>query len=217
MGANERVTMGAIGCGGRGRFVTQQLLEQKAEFSFLCDPDASQIAKAQVLLPTSVDSDKDFRRAIDRKEDPRAPDRDARPLATVLPMILAVQAGKDVYIEKPTAYTVGESRAMVEAAKKTKCIVQIGTQQGAANTTAGPSRRFARARSARSPMPASGTSSTTRGQKEAAGRSALATHPIAPRRWAWITTYGLARLPQGRSTPTASTGTTPTSGTIPVA
>ena len=128
LGANERVTMGLIGCGGRGRFVTQQLLEQKAEFSFLCDPDVSQIAKAQGLLPTGVDSDKDFRRAIDRKE------IDALLIATpdhwhALPVILAVQAGKDVYIEKPTAYTIGESRAMVEAAKKTKCIVQIGTQQ----------------------------------------------------------------------------------------
>jgi len=46
-----------------------------------------------------------------------------------LPFIHAVQAGKDVYMEKPTAYTVAESRAMIEAAKKTKCIVQIGTQQ----------------------------------------------------------------------------------------
>ncbi len=39
------------------------------------------------------------------------------------------QAGKDVYVEKPLATSIGEGRAMVEAAKKYKRIVQIGTQQ----------------------------------------------------------------------------------------
>lgn len=128
LGSNERVTMGAIGCGGRGRHDLQQLVGQGASFSFLCDPDASQIERAQGLLPSTVGSDKDYRRLLDRKE------IDAVLIATpdhwhALPFIHAVQAGKDVYLEKPTAYTVGESRAMVEAAKKTSCIVQLGTQQ----------------------------------------------------------------------------------------
>lgn len=128
LGANERVTMAIVGCGGRGRFVTQRLLEHKADVSFVCDPDANQIAKAQSLLPAKVEADKDFRKAIERKE------VDAVLVATpdhwhALPFIHAVQAGKDVYLEKPTAYSVAESRAMVEAAKKTTCVVQIGTQQ----------------------------------------------------------------------------------------
>jgi len=207
-GANDRVTMGVIGCGGRGRFVAQQLLEQKAEFSFLCDPDVSQIAKAQALLPTSVDSDKDFRRAIDRKE------VDALLIATpdhwhALPMILAVQAGKDVYIEKPTAYTVGESRAMVEAAKKTKCIIQIGTQQ-----RSGQHYREAVEKIRKGEI---GTvSSTIHRVKAADDQPALATRPMVPHRRALIMTSGLAQLPKGHLTPTAFTGTTFTSGTMRV-
>lgn len=127
-GANERVTLAVIGCGGRGRFVTQRLLEKQADISFLCDPDPRQIAKAQMLLPSSVDSHKEFRRAIDRRE------TDAVLVATpdhwhALPFLHAIQAGKDVYLEKPTAYTVAESRVMLEAARKSKCVVQIGTQQ----------------------------------------------------------------------------------------
>ena len=128
VGANERVAMAVVGCGGRGRFVTERLLENGADITFLCDPDPAQIAAAQKLLPSSVDSLKDFRAAIDRKE------TDAVLIATpdhwhALPFIYAVEAGKDVYQEKPTALTIAESRAMVIAAKKTGSIVQIGTQQ----------------------------------------------------------------------------------------
>ncbi len=46
-----------------------------------------------------------------------------------LPTIHACQAGKDVYIEKPLAHSIGEGRAMVQAAEKYNRIVQIGTQQ----------------------------------------------------------------------------------------
>lgn len=127
-GSGERVTLGVIGCGGRGRFVMQRLLEKKADFSCLCDPDANQIARAKKLLPGAVASEKDFRRVLDRKE------VDAVLIATpdhwhALPFVAAVQAGKDVYMEKPTAYSVAESRAMVDAANRSKCVVQIGTQQ----------------------------------------------------------------------------------------
>ena len=48
-----------------------------------------------------------------------------------LPTILACEAGKDVYVEKPLAYSVSEGRAMVNAARRTGRIVRIGTQQRA--------------------------------------------------------------------------------------
>jgi predicted dehydrogenase len=68
---------------------------------------------------------KDFREVLDRK------DIDAVVVATpdhwhAIPTILACQAGKDVYCEKPLAYRVAEGRAMVDAANKHKRITQMG-------------------------------------------------------------------------------------------
>jgi predicted dehydrogenase len=128
VGANDRVTVGIVGCGGRGRFVAQRLVGQGADVAAACDPDPGQIGKLQSVLPSKAAEEKDFRRLLDRK------DVDAVLIATpdhwhALPFVSAVRAGKDVYMEKPTAYTVAESRAMVEAAKTSKSIVQIGTQQ----------------------------------------------------------------------------------------
>ena len=50
-----------------------------------------------------------------------------------LPMVLACQAGKDVYVEKPVSLTIGEGRKMVEAARKYERVVQVGTQQRSDN------------------------------------------------------------------------------------
>ncbi len=46
-----------------------------------------------------------------------------------LPAIQAVQAGKDVYVEKPVAHNVAEGQAMLRAARKTNRIMAVGTQQ----------------------------------------------------------------------------------------
>ncbi len=45
---------------------------------------------------------------------------------------MACQAGKDVYVEKPLAISIGEGRAMVESARKYNRVVQMGTQQRSA-------------------------------------------------------------------------------------
>jgi predicted dehydrogenase len=70
---------------------------------------------------------KDFREGLDRK------DIDAVVIATpdhwhALQMLLACQAGKDVYVERPTARTIEESKRMVEAARKYNRVVQVGTE-----------------------------------------------------------------------------------------
>jgi len=70
---------------------------------------------------------KDFRRVTDRT------DIDACLVATpdhwhALPTIMACQAGKDVYVEKPLATSIGEGRAMLDAARKHNRVVQMGTQ-----------------------------------------------------------------------------------------
>ena len=70
---------------------------------------------------------KDFRRVLDRK------DVDMVLIATpdhwhALPMVMACQAGKDVYVEKPLAKTIDEGRAMLEAARQHNRVVQMGSQ-----------------------------------------------------------------------------------------
>jgi predicted dehydrogenase len=49
-----------------------------------------------------------------------------------LTMIMACQAGKDVYVEKPLSLTLEEGRLMVNAARKHNRVVQVGTQQRSA-------------------------------------------------------------------------------------
>ena len=73
------------------------------------------------------DTVKDFRRVLDRK------DVDVVLIATpdhwhALPTVMACQAGKDIYVEKPLAKTIDEGRAMLEAAKRHQRVVQMGSQ-----------------------------------------------------------------------------------------
>ena len=80
------------------------------------------------LSPEKVKTYKDFRKLLEHK------DIDAVIVATpehwhAIPMIAACEAGKDVYVEKPTSHTILEGRRMVEAANKNNRVVQCGTQQ----------------------------------------------------------------------------------------
>ena len=75
---------------------------------------------------------RDFRRVLDRQ------DIDAVIVGTpdhwhALPTVMACQAGKDVYVEKPLALTIGEGRVMVDAARTHNRVVQMGTQQRSAH------------------------------------------------------------------------------------
>ena len=129
-GANERFVLGLIGCGGRGQDLMKHFAQQGAVFHAVCDPDESRMEQARAVTAGSAERMKDFRRLLESKE------IDAVVVATpdhwhALPTILACGAGKDVYVEKPLAYSVVEGRAMVEAARRTGRIVQIGTQQRA--------------------------------------------------------------------------------------
>ena len=70
----------------------------------------------------------DFRRVLDQK------DLDAVIIATpdhwhAVQTIMACDAGKDVYIEKPFSYTIREGRRMVQAARRNDRVVQVGTQR----------------------------------------------------------------------------------------
>ena len=127
LGANERINVGIIGCGGRGSADWQRFLKQ---------PDVNPVAACDVYGPflakltegTPVAPLKDFRRLLDRK------DIDAVIVATpdhwhALHAVMACEAGKDVYCEKPLSLTVREGRLMADAAHNHGRIVQTGSQQ----------------------------------------------------------------------------------------
>jgi predicted dehydrogenase len=131
-GANEKVNVAIIGCGGRGRFILRVMLEDAgANCTALCDLDESRMDKMwEFIQPAQKNKprfEKDYRSIFDAK------DVDAVIVATHdswhSPLaIMACQAGKDVYVEKPHSHCMWESARLVEAAAKYKRIVQVGTQ-----------------------------------------------------------------------------------------
>jgi len=131
-GANGKVTLGLMGCGGRGKFLADFFGQRDdCEIAFVSDadsrrmPEAAQaIEKVQGKAPKQI---QDFRAMLDE------PSIDAIISATpdhwhALSTIWACQAGKDVYVEKPTSHNIWESRKMVEAARKYDRVVQVGSQ-----------------------------------------------------------------------------------------
>ncbi len=132
LGANERVNVGLIGCGSRGLAVARLMREVPGvEFVAACDVYDRHAARAKEWAGQGCEADRDFRKVLERKE------VDAVLIATpdhwhAIPTILACQLGKDVYVEKPLAHNIKEGRAMLEAARKHKRVVQVGTQHRSA-------------------------------------------------------------------------------------
>jgi predicted dehydrogenase len=136
-GANDRIRVALIGCGGQGRADLGKMIRiPNVECVSLCDVDDAQTARAAKLVGDGgfaqpSHSTRDFRQVLDRK------DVDAVIVGTpdhwhALPTILACQAGKDVYVEKPLSVAIAEGKAMVAAARKNDRVVQMGTQQRSA-------------------------------------------------------------------------------------
>jgi predicted dehydrogenase len=132
LGANERVRVALIGCGTRGMAVAR-LMRQVPDFAFVavCDVYERNAAAARDWAGPDCRAFGDFRKLLDQKE------IDAVVIATpdhwhAIPAVLACQAGKDVYVEKPLAHNIREGRAIVEAARKHNRIVQTGTQHRSA-------------------------------------------------------------------------------------
>ena len=131
-GANEQVVVGLIGCGGRGRTVAELMRAVPGvEFAAACDVYEPNASSARDWAGPQARAYKDFRKLLEQK------DIDAVLIATpdhwhAIPTVLACQAGKDVYVEKPLAHNIKEGRAMVAAARRYNRIVQTGTQHRSA-------------------------------------------------------------------------------------
>src|SRR6266496_2853318 len=137
LGANDRIRVALIGCGGQGGSDLRAMLRIKnIECVALCDVDDAQTAKTLKAVGDQYGQQpalvtRDFRKVLEQK------DIDAVIVGTpdhwhALPTIMACQAGKDVYVEKPLALTIAEGRAMVDVARKYNRVVQMGTQQRSA-------------------------------------------------------------------------------------
>lgn len=131
-GANDRVNIALIGCGGRGRYVaTQMRTAPNVAYNAVADVYLTNANIAREWAGGDAQAFQDFRKVLDRK------DVDAVHIATpdhwhAIISIMACQAGKDVYVEKPTSLTIREGRAMVDAARKYNRIVNVGTQHRSA-------------------------------------------------------------------------------------
>lgn len=133
LGANEKVRIAVIGCGGMGtRHIEALSVNPRCTVAAVCDcfkpRHENAMSVVEKLSGARPDGYQDFREVLDRKDIDGifAPLPDHwHPLMT----ILACQAGKDVYVEKPVSPTVVEGRAMVKAARRYGRIVQAGTQQ----------------------------------------------------------------------------------------
>jgi predicted dehydrogenase len=106
-------------------------LNPEVDCPVICDVDDAMASKGAEICEAKrgkkPDVVRDFRRVLDRK------DIDAVLVATpdhwhALPTVMACQAGKDVYVEKPLATTIDEGRAMLAAAKRYNRVVQMGSQ-----------------------------------------------------------------------------------------
>jgi predicted dehydrogenase len=131
---SDRIRVASVGVGGMGRSNLTDFLRMKdVQVVAVCDVWAPNLQRAAKMAGSSaasadVQTFTDFRRILDMKDVDvvivSPPDH-----WHAIPTILACEAGKDVYVEKPLSVTVAEGRKMVDAAVKHKRIVQMGTQQ----------------------------------------------------------------------------------------
>ena len=129
IGANDRVRIGLHGAGGRGSYVSRCAKEfGNADIAALSEIYEPRIESAKAALNPAAIVARDFRAILDRKDIDAviigAPDHWHVPMT-----IAAVQAGKDVYVEKPLTHSVEEGATVIAAVRASKQIVQVGYQQ----------------------------------------------------------------------------------------
>src|SRR5579871_478360 len=129
-GANDRVSYGLIGAGGRGRYLNGNFQKLGAACSAIAEVYEPNLESALKTAP-------DARRYVDYHDLLAQPGIDAVVIASPdhhhCPMLLAaLDAKKDVYLEKPMSHSLAESRRMIDAVRKSRQIVQVGMQRRSA-------------------------------------------------------------------------------------
>ena len=124
-GANDKITFGMIGTGGRGRSLHRIFQEKGAVSVAVCDVYKPHVDLAVKDAPSGVKTFVDAQELIAKSS------VDAIVIATPdhqhFPHLqMALNAGKDVYLEKPLSLSLKQSAEMIAAVRKTKQVVQIG-------------------------------------------------------------------------------------------
>ena len=133
-GANDRIVLAVIGTNGRGAQHAKMFSRMPGvEVGFICDPEEKALAKGmKAVSPTQANpakAEKDFRRVLERKDVDgvviAAPDHWHAPAA-----MLALAAGKDVFVEKPCSHNALEAELLAAAAKRYGSrVLQVGSQR----------------------------------------------------------------------------------------
>lgn len=134
--ASDKLRVGLIGAGGRAKWLTRALSREsnRAELVAVCDcylPQIDVLAADNRNDPQAGDS---WKRYQNYEEMFDQEDLDAVMIATpdhvrVRAAIIACAKGLDIYAEKPLSFSIPEGRELVEAVRKHKCVLQVGTQQ----------------------------------------------------------------------------------------
>jgi predicted dehydrogenase len=133
--AEKTPRVALIGCGWYGKADLFRLIQvAPVEVVSLCDVDKNMLADAADMVSQRQASKKKPRTYADYRDLLKEKDIDIVLVGTpdhwhALPMIAAVEAGADVYVQKPISIDVVEGQAMVAAARKHKRVVQVGTQR----------------------------------------------------------------------------------------
>ncbi len=128
LGANDKINLGLIGAGGRGRSVMGTFIKSnQVNVTAVCDVFSERIDQAQTAAPGAKGFG-DHRKLLETKG------IDAVLIATpdhwhALVAIDALNAGKDVYVEKPLTLTIEEGPRIVKAARINDRVCQVGMQQ----------------------------------------------------------------------------------------
>lgn len=139
LGANDRIHVAFIGCGRRvGAYYESLSDPYNAELAWICDVKKSQREKVATDLKSKLSYKpkltEDIRTVLEDKQVDAifnaTPDHWHAPGA-----LMAMQAGKNVYVEKPCSHNPGESELLVEAQQKYDKVVQMGNQQRSAPHT----------------------------------------------------------------------------------
>ena len=133
VGANKKIVVSVMGVNSRGKALARNFaIQNNCEVAHICDVDARAITTCidalkdrQQPVPTGYG---DFRQSLESKDIDvmviAAPDHWHAPAS-----LLAMQAGKHVYVEKPCSHNPREGELLVEAAKKYGKVIQMGNQR----------------------------------------------------------------------------------------
>lgn len=129
---NDKITVAILGCGIRGKQHAGELARlSECDVAWVCDPDTARASEVAAELVAKKrpqpKTTQDLRVVLADKS------VDAVFITTpnhwhALAAIWAMQAGKDVYVEKPVSHNISEGRRIVQVARKLKRICQGGTQ-----------------------------------------------------------------------------------------